>query len=294
MWNMYAPPPHFLPNQLMPNQQPIQPIQHIQPNNQTNPPQTPKRNNKKGRPNTTVSAAEKRKNASPDKQQSKKHAKVKPNPPKHQASKKKSDKKSGLMLFVGDLTTSFQLNEPENATKLEVLCKNRLKNYSCEVFTLHASCQAEYELALVELEQFIGIKHPLLYLVFMCSSNTDLSFETFFKAACNLGINPEIICGILPETDVEMSKLTDNAADQLVAHRQLAFNVYSKIRRVNIVTLSTWNDFCENKPGAKINRLFNKINNFEPSNQKVLKFFANVPRGKLACLSSTGQELIKK
>ena len=295
---MYAPPPQFLQNSLQQMPPQMQPqIFHQPPNtqhNNQNPPQTPKKNNKRGKSDANVSTAAKRKNASPNKIHPKKQAKTKPDLPKKQIAAKKDAKKTALMLFVGDLVTSFQLNDAEYATKLENLCKNRLKNYSCETFTIQASCDSEYESALIELEQFIGIKHPLLYLVFVCSSNTDLSFEKFFKSVCQMGINPEITCGILPEPDSDMSKLTDAGADLLIAHRQLAFTVYSKIRKVNIVTLSTWNDQCENKTGPRINRLFNKITGFEPESKKVLKFHANVPKGKLACLSATGKELLKK
>ena len=159
---------------------------------------------------------------------------------------------------------------------------------------IHASCSAEYESALEELKQFIGIKTPLLYVVFLCSNNTDIAFENFFKSVCALGMLPEMLVGVLPEPTGDMSKLDNTEADLLIAHRNLAHAVYSKVRRVNIISLSKWNDPCEPKAGTKINKLFNKISVFEPEKAKVLKFFANVPKGKIACSSAEGLELLKK
>ena len=92
-----------------------------------------------------------------------------------------------------------------------------------------------------------------------------------------------MLVGVLPEPTGDMSKLDDAKADELVAHRNLAHSVYSKVRRVNIISLSTWNDPCEPKVGTRINKLFNKITAFEPEKSKVLRFFSNVPKGKLTC-----------
>ena len=296
MWN-YG--PQYLPNTIPTHQQPQffnhQGQPQIQPPNQ-NPDQNQQHGHKKnrGRANS-VSASTKRKNSSPDKVQPKKVAKQKVTPKKqHPKKPSKTDKKPGVMLFIGDLATSFHLHDEENATKLIKLCNNRLSNYSAEVCLIQATCANDYATTLVELDQFIGIKHPLLALVFICSSNTDLDFEQFFKAVCSKNILPECIVGVLPEPDSPMGKLNDNAADQLVAHRTLAYTIYSKMRRVNIVSLSNWNEYCEDKVGTRINKLFNKISSFEPENKKVLKFHTNVPTGKIAFLSEKGKELLKK
>jgi len=297
MWNQFH--PQFMPNNLQPiPQQPFIQYQNPPPNQQQRQqpqqqqPQQQNQNKNRGRSGSVVSAQTKRKNSSPDKVEPKKSkAKI---TPKKASKQPKSAKKTVAMLFVGDLSTAFELNDETNLTKLSKLCKTRLKNYSAETYMINASCTSEYDSAIEELKQFIGIKTPLLYLVFICSNNTDLSFETFFKNVCALNLTPEIIVGVLPEPIGDMSKYDDNKADELTAHRNLAFTVYSKIRRVNKIALSTWNDPCEPKVGSRINKLFNKISTFEPEKSKVLKFFVNVPKGKLACSSAQGLELLKK
>ena len=304
MWNPFG--PQYLPNNLQQQQQPQhfppqfqhpppQPIQHPQQNHQPNQQkQHNNHNNTRGRANSSVSAQTKRKNNSPDKVEPKKSKATQNTPKKAKFQHKKSDKKDAAMLFIGDLSNAFELEDEVNLTKLSKLCKHRLKNYSAETYVINATCTAEYESALLELNQFIGIKTPLLYVVFVCSTNTDLAFEQFFTSVCALGITPELLVGVLPEPNCDMSKLDDNKADELIAHRKLAFSVYSKIRRVNIISLSTWSDPCEPKVGTRINKLFNKISAFEPEKSKVLKFYANVPKGKLACSSAKGLELLKK
>ena len=77
----------------------------------------------------------------------------------------------------------------------------------------------------------------------------------------------------MPEPPREMSKLEDKTIKELIAHRKLAHSMYSKIRRVNIISVSNWNGSCE--PGAenRIEKLVRKILIFEPERIGMSKFY---------------------
>ena len=172
-----------------------------------------------------------------------------------------------------------------------------LKNFKCESYTISATCQNEYTSALADIkEQFCGVKHPLIFVVFISQLNTDNDFEQFVKNVVGLdNLNCESFVGVLPESPTDMTKLSDADYNTLTAHRVAAYTIFSKVPRCNIVTVTNHGEEgVESDPKTKINRLSNKIKSFEPAKNKALKVQASVPAGKIACLSNRAKELLQK
>ena len=284
------PPPNFMP--IYNHPPPPPPAQNFNRNRANSGPPAPRdRSN-------SISKGTKRKGNSPPKQARKhqKAEKLQKAKPKVQSAKK-SDKIEGMALFVGDVNTIYHLNVETYMLQLKNRFLSGLQNFKCESYTLNATSQADYEPALADIKnQFCSAKHPLVFVVFVAQTNTDLDFETFVKNVYQLeNLNAELFVGVLPESPTDMKKLSDADSIALAAHRTAAFTIFAKIPRCNIVTVSNHGDDLEDcGPKTKINRLANRIKAFEPKRNQPLKVQASVPAGRIACLSSRAAELIKK
>lgn len=210
---------------------------------------------------------------------------------------KKSDKIEGLILLIGDVNSVYHLNVDIYNKQIRNRFLHGLKNFKCESYTISATCQNEYTSALADIkEQFCGVKHPLIFVVFISQLNTDNDFEQFVKNVVGLdNLNCESFVGVLPESPTDMTKLSDADYNTLTAHRVAAYTIFSKVPRCNIVTVTNHGEEgVESDPKTKINRLSNKIKSFEPAKNKALKVQASVPAGKIACLSNRAKELLQK
>ena len=245
----------------------------------------------------TISKQTKRKgNHSPKQAKHAKKDKPEKSKPKPKSTKK-SDKIEGLILLIGDVNSIYHLNVDVYNTQLRNRFLHGLKNFKCESYTISATCQNEYATALADIrEKFCGVKHPLLFTVFICQQNTDNDFEQFMNQVVKMdNLNCETFVGVLPESPTDMKKLSEDDYKTLIAHRVNAYTLFSKVLYFNIVTVTNYSEDAQDvSPKTMINRLCNKIKSFEPLKNKALKVQASVPAEKVACLSNRAKELLQK
>jgi len=175
-----------------------------------------------------------------------------------------------------------------------------LKNFSLQTIKIQATNSSEYQTALVDIEKTLcGTKYPIVYLVVLAQENVGPDFTGFLKKMGDLkDFLPEITCGILPESDVLLSKLDDQKAACIVNYRKIAFNNFSDHCRVNIITVSDWSDKADPKVKCtttnRINRLFRKICKFEPDRNSLLRVNTTAVAGKISNMSTKAAEMLAK
>lgn len=174
------------------------------------------------------------------------------------------------------------------------------KNFSLQTIKIQATCASEYQSAIVDIENTLcSTKYPIIYLVVLAQENVGVEFTGFLNKISKLaGFLPEIVVGVLPESDTLLSKLDDTKAASIINYRKIAFGNFSDTGRTNIITVSDWNDKIDPKVKCvttnKINRLCRKVLKFEPDRNSLLRVNTTAVAGKISSMSSKAAEMLAK
>ena len=210
----------------------------------------------------------------------------------------KAKKIEGFCIVIGETERVFQLNVNEHFLTFSRFFELTLKNFSLQTIKIQATNAAEYQTAIVDIEKTLcGTKYPIVYLIVLAQENVGPDFTAFLKKIGELkNLLPEIVVGVLPESDVLLSKLDDQKAVAVINYRKIAFNNFSDHGRMNIITVSDWSDKLDPKTKCtttnRINRLFRKICKFEPERNSLLRVNTTAVAGKISSMSSKAAEML--